>query len=303
MLEKSPVSSTELLQKLDGLMDRVDGILDRLHGTSSQDEGIFEESTAFRWVRHEIHGRIEPIRHPDLVDLQDLIGLDRELTLLSRNTEQFVRGLPANNVLIWGERGTGKSSTVKGFLDRFADQGLRMIEVQKGDLRDLPAIVDLIWDRPERFILFCDDLSFDEGETDYRELKALLEGSLSARPNNVLIYPTSNRRHLMPDRFRDNTPRFDPDDDEIHPQEGVEERVSLSDRFGLSLGFYRIDQDTFLQIVGHWVSKRNLSIDPETVRSEALQWLQRTSGRSGRVARQFVDDLTGRLHLRDGGTE
>lgn len=302
MLEKSPVSSAELLQKLDGLMDRVDGILDRLHGTPEQEEGIFGESAAFRWVRREVHGRIEPIRHPDLVDLKDLIGLDRELKLLSRNTEQFVRGLPANNVLIWGERGTGKSSTVKGFLDKFADQGLRMIEVQKGDLRDLPAIVDLIWDRPERFILFCDDLSFDEGETDYRELKALLEGSLSARPKNVLIYATSNRRHLMPDRFRDNTPRLNPDDDEIHPQEGVEERVSLSDRFGLSLGFYRIDQDTFLRIVDHWVSKRNLSIDPKALRSEALQWLQRTSGRSGRVARQFVDDLTGRLQLGNGGT-
>ncbi len=293
-------SFRDLLPRLDQLIEHADAFFCRMQESERDDPKILDSGIAFRWIRREDSGRIAPVRHPDLVDLDDLIGLNLELEILTRNTEQFVRGLPANNVLIWGERGTGKSSTVKGFLSKFSDRGLRMIEVQKNDLKDLPVIVDRIWDRSERFILFCDDLSFDEDETDYRELKALLEGSLAARPGNVLIYATSNRRHLMPDRFRDNTARFDPDDDGIHPQEGVEERISLSDRFGLSLGFYRIDQETFFTIVDHWVAKRNLDVDPLTVRAEALKWLQRTSGRSGRVARQFVDDLTGRLGLNGG---
>jgi predicted AAA+ superfamily ATPase len=172
-----------------------------------------------------------------------------------------------------------------------------MIEIKKYDLEDLPLIADRLRDRAERFILFCDDLSFDENESVYRELKALLEGGLVSRPDNVLIYATSNRRHLMPERFRDNTPRYSPDDDEIHPQETVEERVSLSDRFGLSIGFYQIDQDTYFRIIDHWVKKRALAVDPARLRREALQWLQHSSGRSGRVARQFVDDLTGRIGL------
>jgi len=302
MSEESYRSFQDFLPRLDRLLDRLDHLLDRYSGAVGNGDRIFEEATAFRWVRRDGHGWLEPVRHPDLVDLNDLVGLDRELGILTRNTEQFVQGLPANNVLIWGERGTGKSSAVKGFLARFAKEGLRMIEVRKNDLRDLPIIVEGVWDRPERFILFCDDLSFDDGESDYRELKALLEGSLSARPDNVLVYATSNRRHLMPDRFRDNTSRYSPDDDEIHPQEGVEEKISLSDRFGLSLGFYRIDQDTFFHIVDHWVAKRRLPVDPCIVRAEALRWLQRASGRSGRVARQFVDDLAGRIGLEDRNT-
>ena len=302
MSEEPSRSFQDLLPRLDRLLECLDRLLDRPNGVVRTGGRIFKEANAFRWIRRDGHGWLEPVRHPDLVDLDDLIGLDRELEILTRNTEQFVHGLPANNVLIWGERGTGKSSAVKGFLARFAEQGLRMIEVRKNDLRDLPFIVEDVWDRPERFILFCDDLSFDEGESDYRELKALLEGSLSARPDNVLIYATSNRRHLMPDRFRDNTSRFSTDDDEIHPQEGVEEKISLSDRFGLSLGFYRIDQDTFFRIVDHWVAKRQLPVDGDTVRAGALRWLQHASGRSGRVARQFVDDLAGRFGLENRET-
>lgn len=291
-------SFEELLPRLDHLIDRLEHTLDRVNGVHADAAGVvFEKGVAFRWVRQNGGGRLQPVRHPDRVELSDLIGLDRELDILTRNTEQFVNGLPANNVLVWGERGTGKSSTVKGFLTRFAPQGLRMIEVQKYDLGDLPAIVDLVWDRPERFILFCDDLSFDEGESVYRELKALLEGSLSARPENVLIYATSNRRHLMPERLRDNTLRFNPDDDEIHPQETVEEKISLSDRFGLSIGFYRIDQETYFRIVEHWAARRKLDMDPQALRREALIWMQHASGRSGRVARQFVDDLAGRIGL------
>lgn len=268
-------------------------LISKIPGESSPD--LFDSSIAFRWHKAGESGSLRPITHPDLPDLNDLVGLDREIEMLMQNTRQFVKGAPANNVLIWGERGTGKSSTVKGFLSRFATEGLRMIEIKKHDLEDLPVIVDLLWERPERFILFCDDLSFDTDESIYRELKAILEGGLTARPDNVLIYATSNRRHLMPEHHVDNTPRFSPDDDQIHPQETVEEKVSLSDRFGLSIGFYRIDQETYFRIVEHLVDQRKLDVDPVMVKREALAWLQHASGRSGRVARQFVDDLTGRV--------
>lgn len=288
---------TALLPRIERLLDRVETLMDGQLDQNQASKALLSTVTAFRWARKNGHGHLEAIHHPDKVDLADLQGLDLELALLTRNTLQFVRGLPANNVLIWGERGTGKSSTVKGFLTRFEAEGLRMIEIQKYDLEELPAILDLVWGRPERFILFCDDLSFDEHERAYRELKALLEGGLAARPENLLIYATSNRRHLMPTHFRDNTLRFQPDDDEIHPQETVEEKVSLSDRFGLKIGFYQIDQKTYFRIIDHWVAKRNLKVDPVLVRRLALEWLQRSSGRSGRVARQFVDDLTGRLML------
>ena len=296
-MSRNPAQSFhDLLPRLERLLDRVERILEP-HEQGKTDGPVFDDTIAFRWHKKNRYGNLVSIPHPDLTDLEDLIGLDREIEIISRNTEQFVKSAPANNVLIWGERGTGKSSAVKGFLTRFAGEGLRMIEVKKLDLEDLPEIVDLLWDRPERFILFCDDLSFDEDETIYRELKALLEGGLTARPDNVLIYATSNRRHLMPERHADNTPRFSPDDDEIHPQETVEEKISLSDRFGLSIGFYRINQETYFCIVDYLIAKRGLDIDPSLARQEALKWLQHASGRSGRVARQFVDDLTGRMRL------
>ena len=289
---------SDLLPRLERLMDRVESLLSAYGGQREAASGdAYAESVAFRWRKKGGKGCLEPIVHPDLADLGGLFGLDREIEVLDRNTRQFVRGMPANNVLIWGERGTGKSSVVKGLLARFAGEGLRVIEVRRQDLVDLPEIVEILWDRPERFILFCDDLSFLEDESIYLELKALLEGSLSARPDNVLVYATSNRRHLMPEKLADNTPRFSPDDDEIHPQETVEEKVSLSDRFGLSIGFYRITQDTYFEIVRHLVDQRGLNIDPVLLRRESLRWLQRASGRSGRVARQFVDDLEGRIQL------
>ncbi|MBI4552196.1 MAG: ATP-binding protein [Candidatus Latescibacteria bacterium] len=297
MPQDSSHSLYDFLSRLERLLDKLERVLDRTLAGRTDGADVFASWVAFRWVRRDGRGWLEAIVHPDLARLDDLIGLDRELAILIRNTEQFVRGLPANNVLIWGERGTGKSSTVKGLLTRFASEGLRMIEVHKHDLTDLPLIVEPLWERPERFILFCDDLSFDEGESLYKELKAMLEGGLAARPGNVLIYATSNRRHLMPERFRDNRPVFSDEDGEIHPQEGAEEKVSLSDRFGLSIGFYGIDQDTYLRIVTHWAAQRGLRVAPDTLRREALQWAQRASGRSGRVARQFIDDLAGRLGL------
>ena len=288
-----------LLPRITRLIDKAERLLDSQLEKGEASKDLLSTVTAFRWARKNGHGHLEAIHHPDRVDLADLKGLDKELALLTRNTLQFIKGLPANNVLIWGERGTGKSSAVKGFLTRFEALGLRMIEIQKYDLEELPAILDLVWGRPERFILFCDDLSFDEHERAYRELKALLEGGLAARPENLLIYATSNRRHLMPTHFRDNTLRFQPDDDEIHPQETGEEKISLSDRFGLKIGFYQINQETYFRIIDHWVAKRNLQVDPALVRKLALEWLQHSSGRSGRVARQFVDDLTGRLMLEE----
>ncbi len=289
---------SDLLPRLERLMARFESLLSAYLGQRDDASGDeYADSIAFRWRKKGGKGFLEPIVHPDLADLDDLFGLDREIGILGRNTLQFVRGMPANNVLIWGERGTGKSSVVKGLLGRFAGEGLRMIEVRRQDLTDLPDIVERLWDRPERFVLFCDDLSFLEDESVYLELKALLEGSLSARPDNVLVYATSNRRHLMPEKLADNTFRFSPDDDEIHPQETVEEKVSLSDRFGLSIGFYRITQDTYFRIVRHLASQRGLDMDAGLLRRESLRWLQRASGRSGRVARQFVDDLEGRLKL------
>lgn len=298
---------SDLLPRLERLMGRIETLVSAYTGGRSGPTGrtgqsgasddAFAGAIAFRWGKRGERGCLEPIVHPDLVDLFDLFGLDREIGILERNTRQFVRGMPANNVLIWGERGTGKSSVVKGLLARFAGEGLRMIEVRRQDLTDLPEIVELLWDRPERFVLFCDDLSFMEDESIYLELKALLEGSLSARPDNVLVYATSNRRHLMPEKLADNTFRFSPDDDEIHPQETVEEKVSLSDRFGLSIGFYRITQDTYFRIVRHLADQRGIDMDVGLLRRESLLWLQRASGRSGRVARQFVDDLEGRLKL------
>ena len=289
---------SDFLPRLERLMDRIETLLSAYTGDRGGESGdTFADSVAFKWRKKGGRGYLEPIVHPDLADLGDLFGLEREIGILVRNTRQFVRGMPANNTLIWGERGTGKSSVVKGLLARFASEGLRMIEVRKQDLTDLPEIVEILWDRAERFVLFCDDLSFLDDESVYLELKALLEGSLSARPDNVLVYATSNRRHLMPEKFADNTPRLSPDDDEIHPQETVEEKVSLSDRFGLSIGFYRITQDTYFEIVRHLVDQRGIDIDGDLLRREALQWMQRASGRSGRVARQFVDDLEGRLNL------
>ncbi len=211
---------------------------------------------------------------------------------MRQNTRQFVHGLPANNVLLWGARGSGKSSAVKGLLGEFAGVGLRLVEVRKEDLFQLPTIAALLRPQPYRFILFCDDLSFDESEVDYRELKALLEGGIEARPENLLIYATSNRRHLMPEHLRDNTDR-----DEIHPEEAIAEKISLSDRFGITLGFYPATQDIYLAIVRHLAKQRQLPIDDVALVEEALQWAMLRGARSGRVARQFIDDLTGRLLL------
>lgn len=279
-----------ILEKLDRLCDRVEGVLGAVAPPPAPDQAIFSDFIAFRWEKHGHAGRIVPIEHPHLVDLDDILGVDYAKEELVRNTAQFVAGAPANNALLWGERGNGKSSCVKGLLKKFAPRGLRLVEVQRWDLLSLPAIIHLLRGVPFRFVLFCDDLSFGEGEADYRGLKTLLEGGIEARPDNMLIYATSNRRHLMPEPMSDNTGAA-----EIHPEEAVSEKLSLSDRFGLTLGFSTFDQETYLAIVEHYAGILNLRVDRQQLRKEALLWALYSGRRSGRAARQFVDDLAGRL--------
>ncbi len=252
-------------------------------------------AVAFRW-----RGRLEPVRHPHQIRLIDLQGIDQQKTAIERNTRQFVAGKPANNVLLTGARGTGKSSLVKGVLLKFAKKGLRLIEVDRNDLVNLPAIIDLVAGRPERFIVFCDDLSFEASEPGYKALKSALDGSIAGTPENLLIYATSNRRHLMPERFAENLEATHADDGEIHPGETTEEKISLSERFGLWLSFYPFDQDHYLDICMHWLHQ--LGVDEKSVlagrpdwRQEALQWALQRGSRSGRVAWQFARDYAGRM--------
>jgi predicted AAA+ superfamily ATPase len=250
---------------------------------------------AFRWRKEGSRGWLDTVRHVSTIDLGDLQHIERQKEIIDRNTRHFLQGKPANNVLMTGARGTGKSSLVKAMLAAYGDQGLRLIEVDKTDMGDLGHIVDLVGKRPERFIIFCDDLSFEEGEPGYKALKSVLDGSISASGDNVLIYATSNRRHLMPEYMSENLAARHQPDGEIHPGETVEEKVSLSERFGLWLSFYPFKQDDYLDIVYHWL--RVLGCKPEDVassRTEALQWALERGSRSGRVARQFARDWAAR---------
>lgn len=287
---------TNLLERIERLIDLGESSLRQNLAPPSADDKQLESCCALRWHRSDRGGYLSAIEHPDLPDHRDLLGIDRQLEILQRNTRQFVLGLPANNLLLWGERGTGKSTAIRSLLRLFSEEGLKLIEIQKEDLFQLSEIAAELRHRQHRFILFCDDLSFDEQEIDYRELKALLEGGLEARPDNLLIYATSNRRHLMPERMVENT-----GDDEIHPEERIAEKLSLSDRFGISLGFYRIDQENYLTIVRHLAKRRKLSISAELLKQEALDWSAMRGARSGRIARQFIDDLAGRLALKKSG--
>ena len=281
---------TELLEKADSLLNRLNA-----HTPKAPSEYL-DDYIAFQWRAQNGTGYLVPVKHPHLVDSADLIGINSQYTALDRNTRQFLQGLPANHALLWGDRGTGKSSLVKAMLERYADKRLRLIGIGKEGLVHLQEIAEVLWERPERYILFCDDLAFNEDEPEYRELKAMLEGGISACPDNVLIYATSNRRHLMPRQVRENQfPQND--EDELYPREATEEKVSLSDRFGVRLAFYRISQDTYLQIVSHYAQKRGLSVPAEVLRRAALEWVASSSGRSGRVAYQFVADLAGQLAL------
>jgi predicted AAA+ superfamily ATPase len=281
-LERVLVLGEELLRELAG---------------AAPDARAFERHAAFRWDTARGPGRLVPIREPARFELDDLVGVDRARDELVRNTEQFLRGLPFNHVLLHGERGTGKSSAVKGLLARYAPRGLRLVELGKSDLRALPRVLEALRGADRRFLLFCDDLSFDAGEAGYRELKAALEGSLEAPPANVCIVATSNRRHLLPELVAENRAVRMDEQGELHVGEALEEKLALSDRFGLVLGFYGFDQPTYLAIVEHYLKQAGLEVSLAEVREEALRWALRRSSRSGRTARQFVDDLAGRRGL------
>ena len=279
------------------LLEKADSLLSRWQMPQVQSPSkVLDDYIAFRWRPQNGTGQILPVKHPHLVDTADLIGIDAQCEALDRNTRQFLHKAPANHALLWGDRGTGKSSLVKAMLNRYADDGLRLISIGKEGLVYLHDIAELLWERSERYLLFCDDLAFNEDEPEYRELKAMLEGGISAQPDNVLIYATSNRRHLMPRQVGEN--RFPQnDEDELYPRETTEEKVSLSDRFGLRLAFYRISQITFLKIVSHYAQRRGLSVPTDELHRAALEWEASSSGRSGRVAYQFIADLAGQLAL------
>ncbi|HCA26349.1 MAG TPA: AAA family ATPase [Betaproteobacteria bacterium] len=286
------------MDRLAQLLNRAHGLLDRLEtGLTTSAAPAWDASPAFRWRRRGDVGFLQPIAHLHRIQLDELYGIDAQKAQIDRNTRQFVTGLPANNVLLTGARGTGKSSLVKAVLNQYAARGLRLIEVDKHRLGDLADIVDQLHDRPERFIVFCDDLSFKAGEPGTTSLKAVLDGSIAAIGDNMLVYATSNRRHLMPDEMADNLEtRYV--GEEVHPGEAVEEKVSLSERFGLWLSFYPFDQEAYLAIVDVWLKTfKAPAADTAEVHRAALQWALARGSRSGRVAWQFARDWTGRRQL------
>jgi hypothetical protein len=251
---------------------------------------------AFRWRRYGQRGHLQAVRHPHRLRLADLRRIDRQKAALDRNVRQFLAGQPCNNALLWGARGTGKSSLVKALLNEYADRGLRLIEVDKHDLLDLADIVEPLYDRPERFLLYCDDLSFEANDPSYKALKAMLDGSISAAPDNVLLCATSNRRHLLPEYLRENQDARIVEG-ELHHGEAVEEKISLSERFGLWLSFHPFSQDDYLDVVGHWLVQLGDEGLDEAARDEALRWALQRGSRSGRVAWQFARDRVGRRGL------
>ena len=285
--------------KVDRLIDRLDGILDRVeHLTPSNAQAPdWSSAYAFRWRKQRGGGYIQAVVRPHQIRLDDLQGIGRQRSELERNTRQFLKGLPANNALLWGSRGTGKSSLVKALVNQYRGEGLRVLEVDKNDLIDLPDVVEGIQNRPERFLLFCDDLSFESDDSSYKALKAILDGSVHAPPENVLIYATSNRRHLLPEYMSENLDAHHVNG-EIHHSEAVEEKISLSERFGLWLSFYPFKQEQYLEIVDHWLKSFDVrAVDSEAVRAAALQWALARGSRSGRSAYQFARDWAGRQGL------
>lgn len=291
-------TSSRLLRRLDRVLALAEQWLRDATG-APPDSDVFARAIAFRWEGERGAGRLVSIDDPAHFDLHDLVGVDGAIERLLRNTEQFVSSLPANHVLLHGERGTGKSSAVRGLLSRFADRGLRLVEVHKADLTHLPRILAALRPAPSglRFVIFCDDLSFGPAEPGFRELKAALEGSVEAAPHNVLLVATSNRRHLLPESMADNRAATVDEHGELHLGEALEEKLALSDRFGLVLGFYAFDQDTYLEAVRHYLEREQLGVSLEEVRAAALRWALQRDSRSGRTARQFVTDLAGRRGL------
>ncbi|HEY8101513.1 MAG TPA: ATP-binding protein [Burkholderiaceae bacterium] len=284
----------QFLKRAEALLARLETILPPANQVPDWNAGI-----AFRWRKRsgkDSPGYLQPVTYITPIALSDLHNITQQKQQIEQNTLQFVQGKPANNVLLTGARGTGKSSLIKACLNQYAQQGLRLIEVDKSDLADLADIVDLVVKRPERFIIFCDDLSFEEGEGGYKALKVALDGSISAQSDNVLIYATSNRRHLMPERMSDNDTYTHTDDGDLHPGETVEEKISLSERFGLWVSFYPFKQDDYLDIAAHWLA--HFGCDAKQIKAaqaDALRWALQRGSRSGRVAWQFAKDYAGKM--------
>lgn len=285
--------------EIDGLVSELRELVQQATALISPVEQTFDAraSLAFRWRRRGARGFLQPVLHPHKVALADLTHIDAQKMAVVDNTKQFLAGFPANNVLLTGARGTGKSSLIKAVLTQFARRGLRLIEVDAHELIDLPDVIDLVYGRKERFIVFCDDLSFEAGDPGYKALKAVLDGSIASTSENVLVYATSNRRHLMPEYFSENAEARH-HDGEIHEAEGVEEKISLSERFGLWLSFYPFDQEAYLDLVHHWIERlggreRNFS----EVDREALRFALSRGSRSGRVAAQFARHWVGHKQL------
>jgi len=285
-------SLERLVQRAEVLMARIESVLPQ----PLQAPADWSASIAYRYrKRSSGHGTLEPVRHVASLGLSELKEIDGQKEKIQRNTEQFVKGLPANNVLLTGARGTGKSSLIKACLNAYAPQGLRLIEVDKDDLTDLPDIIDVVSERPEKYIIFCDDLSFEDGEPGYKALKSILDGSVAAATPNVLIYATSNRRHLLPEYMKENLTYTHTEDGEVHPGEGVEEKISLSERFGLWVSFYPFSQDEYLTIVAQWLTSFGVKATAiDAAKPEALIWALERGSRSGRVAYQFARDYAGK---------
>ena len=290
----------EFLQRAESVLARVEALL-----PPALPAPDWNAAFAFRWRKRSGgfgggfgHGAgwLQPVAHASKITLDDLHNVASQKAAIEQNTRQFVAGRPANNVLLTGARGTGKSSLIKACLNGFAGQGLRLFEVDKADLADLPDIIDLVAGRPEHFVVFCDDLSFEEGESGYKALKVALDGSVTAQSDNVLIYATSNRRHLLPEKMSENMSYRHDEDGDLHPGETVEEKISLSERFGLWLSFYPFKQDDYLAIVGHWLSTFGCTpAQIDEARGDALRWALQRGSRSGRVAWQFARDHAGKM--------
>lgn len=287
-----------MTENFERLIQRAEQLMTRIEAALPQPFAPPDWNAAIAWryrKRSSGHGLLTPVRHVGEMSMGDLKEIDGQKDKIRRNTLQFVEGKPANNVLLTGARGTGKSSLIKACLNAYAAQGLRLIEVDKTDLIDLPDIVDVVAQRPEKFIVFCDDLSFEDGEPGYKALKSALDGSVAAATPNVLIYATSNRRHLLPEYMKENLTYTHTDDGEVHPGEVVEEKISLSERFGLWVSFYPFNQDEYLAIVAQWLSSFGVSAQAiGAARAESLVWALERGSRSGRVAYQFARDYAGK---------
>jgi hypothetical protein len=289
------------MSELARLFDQLTSLLERLEQTLPAPAPVVDwaQTRAFRWRHKGERGALEAVPEISDIRLKDLLCIDRAKQQIDANTRQFLAGVPANNVLLWGPKGTGKSSLIKGLLNEYADRGLKLIEVERQHLQDLPDIAALLRGRPERCIVYCDDLSFEAGDPSYKTLKVILDGSIANTPDNVLVYATSNRRHLLPE-FHDENNETRNLGGEIHHGEGIEEKLSLSERFGLWIALHPFTQDEYLNIVKHWLRRFEIDAAEESYRGAALQWALLHGSRSGRSAWQFARDWAGKTLLKEG---